>query len=262
MTDSEMTGSEMTDSEKIRSAISIDQLRVSYRGATVLDNVSLSIVPGEFVSLVGVNGAGKSTLIKSLLDFIDVDGGKLALFGICHQTTQSREVLAFLPERFVVPHYLTGKEYIDYMLSLYGVDRSETSQKDVESMITALDLRVSSLTESVSHYSKGMTQKLGLAACFLSGKKLLILDEPMSGLDPKARVLVKRQLLALKEKGTTVFFSSHLLADVAELADRMIVLNQGQLTFTGTPAECLFLHQTDNIETAFMHCINTGDLVV
>ena len=241
-------------------AISVKQLKVSYRHTAILKDVSLNVSPGEFFGLVGVNGAGKSTFIKALLDFIDVDSGELTIFGVNSAATKARESLAFLPERFVAPYYLTGEEFIDYMLSLHGVPQERGTEDKVEAMAAALDLRISSLKESVRNYSKGMTQKLGLAACFLSGKKLLVLDEPMSGLDPKARVLVKRQLLALKARGTTVFFSSHLLADVEELADRMTILHQGELPFTGTPAECIDLHQTDNLETAFIRCIDAEAL--
>ncbi len=108
----------------------------------------------------------------------------------------------------------------------------------VLSMFAHLDLDPAALDSSVKSYSKGMTQKLGLAGCFLSEKPLLLLDEPMSGLDPKARVLLKRQLLRMKESGASLFFSTHLLADVEELCDRMAILHNGHLRFVGSPKSC------------------------
>jgi ABC-2 type transport system ATP-binding protein len=118
-----------------------------------------------------------------------------------------------------------------------------------------LDLDVSALERPARTYSKGMTQKLGLAACLLSGKSLQILDEPTSGLDPKARALLKRELRSLRDSGRTVFFSSHALADVQEICDRMAVLHNGRLTFAGTPAELMSKSGSANLEQAFLACI-------
>ena len=110
---------------------------------------------------------------------------------------------------------------------------------------------------SVGRLSKGMTQKLGLASCLLSRKTLLILDEPMSGLDPKARVLFKRQLFRLKEQGVTIFFSSHVLADVDELADKMAVLHKSRILYQGTSAEFKHTYNGTNLEDAYINCVNT-----
>jgi ABC-type multidrug transport system ATPase subunit len=107
----------------------------------------------------------------------------------------------------------------------------------------------------VRKYSKGMTQKLGLAACLLAGKQALVLDEPMSGLDPKARALFKAQLATVREADTTVFFSSHALADVEELCDRLAILHAGALRFAGSPAECRERFGGETLEQAFLHCI-------
>ena len=103
-----------------------------------------------------------------------------------------------------------------------------------------------------------MAQKLGLAACFLSRKDLIILDEPMSGLDPKARILVKRYLQSLKEQGHTLFFSTHMLADVAELCDRMGILHEGRLRFIGSPGACCEAFGAESLEQAYLNCIAAG----
>jgi len=127
--------------------------------------------------------------------------------------------------------------------------------EDAERMFVALDLDLSALAKPVRAFSKGMTQKLGLAACLLSGKDLYILDEPTSGLDPKARALLKAQLRAARDAGKTVFFTSHALADVDELCDQMAVIHQGRLRFAGTPNELRERHVAASLEQAFLACI-------
>ncbi|MES2935787.1 MAG: AAA family ATPase [Pseudomonadota bacterium] len=112
------------------------------------------------------------------------------------------------------------------------------------------------MKKPVRSYSKGMTQKLGLAACFLARKDLYVLDEPMSGLDPKARALLKAQLQQLRSRSGTLFFSSHALADVDEICDRMAILHDGQLRFVGSPAECRTRYQAATLEQAYMKCIS------
>jgi ABC-2 type transport system ATP-binding protein len=124
-----------------------------------------------------------------------------------------------------------------------------------QQMLESLDLDPASLDKSVRTLSKGMTQKLGLAACFLCDQPFLLLDEPMSGLDPKARALVKRHLHAPREKGKTLLFSTHMLSDVLELCDRMIILHRGRLCFAGSPAECCEQYRADSLEQAYLNCI-------
>lgn len=224
----------------------------AYAGAKALAGLSLEVGRGEFFGLVGVNGAGKTTLIKCLLDFCDTDGGAIEIFGVPHCTTASRSRLAFLPERFNPPFYLTGRDFLRYLLGLHGTPYDEARAKR---MFEALDLEPSALDRAARAYSKGMTQKLGLAACLLSGKELYVLDEPTGGLDPKARALLKRELKALRGAGHTVFFTSHALADVAEMCDRMAVLHAGRLRFAGTPRELLDHFGAPDLEQAFLACI-------
>ena len=224
----------------------------NYGRAGVLHDISFEVARGEFFGLVGVNGAGKTTLLKCMLDFCNRDGGSIEIFDTPHRLTAARRRLAFLPERFNPPYYLTGEDFIKYVLEMQatGYDRVAA-----ERMLHALDLDLAALTLPVRAYSKGMTQKLGLAACFLSGKDLYVLDEPTSGLDPKARALLKSHLRELKQRSRTVFFTSHALADVAEVCDRMAVLHAGRLRFAGTPAALCRQFATGDLERAFMHCI-------
>lgn len=233
-------------------ALRFRQVVKRYGGASVLQGVDLDVAPGELFGLVGVNGAGKTSLIKCLFDFVALDGGSIDIFGLSHREPAARRPLAFLPERFSPPYYLTGADFLRYMLKLQGLRYQSYAAADI---LDALELDHAALANPVRTYSKGMTQKLGLAACLLAHKDALVLDEPMSGLDPKARALLKAQLLALRARGGTAFFSSHALADIEELCDRMAILHDGRLRFVGTPAECRRIHGAASLEQAFLACI-------
>ncbi|EIJ42729.1 ABC-type multidrug transport system, ATPase component [Beggiatoa alba B18LD] len=218
----------------------------------VFTDINLQVKQGEFFGLVGVNGAGKTTLIKSLLDFCNINQGNIYLFNQAHTNPNARQQLAFFPEQFAPPAFLTGQGFLQYMARLhqqpYEIER-------IISICQAIDLAVDALQRPIKSYSKGMAQKLGLAACFAAQKKLLVMDEPMSGLDPKARAYLKRYLLDLKVQGVSLFFSTHLLVDVENLCDRMAILHAGQLRFVGTPADCCAQFNSPNIEQAYLNCI-------
>ncbi len=236
-------------------AVEIRGLVKRYGRREVLAGVDLSVGAGEFLGLVGVNGAGKTTLIKCLLDFCDHDGGSASLFGRPVREPRAREKLAYLPERFQPPDFLKGAEFLRIMGRLQG---SQPSPGEQEEMLRRLDLEPEVLQRPVREFSKGMAQKLGLSAVLLSGKPLLLLDEPMSGLDPRGRALFKKALLELKEAGVTLFFSTHLLADVEHLCDRMAILHHGRVVFLGTPRACRERYGRDDLEQAFLECV-AGD---
>ena len=238
--------------QSMSSAINIDSLSKSYGKQDVLSNVSLEIEEGEFLGLIGINGAGKTTLIKCLLDFTRFDSGAISIFGEDSTRVQSRSRLAFLPEKFIPPYYLSGRDFIVYMHELHGV---EYDNKKAEDMLRMLDFDPAYIDKSVAQLSKGMSQKIGLAACLLSNKQLLLLDEPMSGLDPRARAYLKRYLLDKKEQGMTLFFSTHMLADVEALCDKVAILHQGKLSFVGSPVECCEKYEASNFEDAYLACV-------
>lgn len=225
----------------------------SYGSVHPLRNVEFSVAAGAFFGLVGVNGAGKTTLIKCLLDAIRPDSGEIRIFGESSRKTQSRRQLAFLPERFSAPYYVTGLEFLVLMSRLYRVRSTSVA---VDATVRSLDLDPDALCRPVKSYSKGMTQKLGLAACLLSERPLLVLDEPASGLDPKARALLKVALRASRSKGTTVFLTSHALADVEEICDSMAVLHGGALRYIGTPGGLRTVTGQDSLESAFLATID------
>jgi len=232
--------------------IDCQQVVKSFANKRVLDGIDLQVRKGEFFGLVGMNGCGKSTLIKSILDLVSIDSGVIKINSMSHRVVHSRDEVAYLPDRFSPPAHLRGMDFIQYMLRLHG---RKHGQQQIDSVLDELELDKAVMQESVNKLSKGMTQKLGLASCLLSGKQLLILDEPMSGLDPRARVLFKKQLAGLKRQGVTVFFSSHVLADVEEMADTMAVLHNSQIYFSGTPDEFKHSYSGDNVEQAYMNCI-------
>ena len=233
-------------------ALQFQGVSKAYAGAGALTDFTLAVNPGECFGLVGANGAGKTTLIKCLLDFCEPDAGTIGIFGASHRQTTSRARLAYLPERFNPPHYLTGRDFLEYLSHMHRVVYEPGA---ADAVLRELDLDPAALNKPVRAYSKGMNQKLGLAACILSRKDLLVLDEPTSGLDPRARILLKRKLKALRDQGKTIFFTSHALADVEEMCERVAVIDGGKLRFAGTPAELIRAQNADSIEQAFMSLV-------
>jgi len=221
----------------------------------VLRGIDLDIPAGMSVGLAGVNGAGKTTLIKCLLDFCALDAGMIEVHGAGHRRPEARARLAFLPERFIPPYFLTGREFVRMMLRLFG---HRCEERNISAMFESLDLDVAALDRPVRAYSKGMTQKLGLAACLLSGRDLYVLDEPMSGLDPKARARAKDLLLGVKARGCTLLLTSHSLADIEEICDHMAVLHQGTLAYSGPPRGLCERHGETSLERAFLKCIDSA----
>jgi len=224
----------------------------SFGRAPVLRAVDFDLPAGRCMGLAGLNGAGKTTLIKCLLDFCSLDSGTIEVRGVGHRQPRARARVAFLPERFTAPYFLTGREFIEMMLRLFGQRYSEV---EVRETFTALDLDPTALDKPVRAYSKGMTQKLGLAACFLSGRDLYVLDEPMSGLDARARVRTKDLMSKLKAAGHTLLFTSHSLADIDEVCDDITVLHRGSLAYTGAPHDLCERYGEASLERAFLKCI-------
>jgi ABC-2 type transport system ATP-binding protein len=216
-----------------------------------LGGIDLEVAPGEAFGLVGANGAGKTTLIKCMLDFCSADAGSVEVFGVASGEPKARARLAYVPERFLPPHYLRGREFLQLTAALGGGAYSEPGAR---ALLAELQLEAESLERPVRELSKGMTQKLGLAGGFLLARDLYLLDEPMSGLDPASRVAVKGVLARLTREGRTLFFTSHVLADVEELCSSIAVLDRGRLRFRGTPAELCARYSESSLERAFIRC--------
>ncbi|MCU0868968.1 MAG: ABC transporter ATP-binding protein [Burkholderiales bacterium] len=219
-----------------------------------LDRVDLDVPAGRVFGLVGVNGAGKTTLIRALLDASRPDGGDIAIFGESSRDPAARRHLAFLPERFQAPHHATGADFLALLARLHG---RPWDRGGAEQLLAELDLDRAVLDRPVRTFSKGMTQKLGLAACLASQRPLLILDEPGSGLDPAARARLKAALRQRHAHGATVLMTSHALADVDEMCDTMAVLHAGRVRFVGPPAALRDVTGADTLEAAFLRLIAT-----
>jgi ABC-2 type transport system ATP-binding protein len=237
-------------------ALRVAALTKRYRAFEALRGVDLEIAAGEAFGLVGANGAGKTTLIKCILDLAAFDAGSVEIFQVKSTDPAARRRLAYLPERFNPPHYLRAREFLCMMLELAGAPpdyRRDASH--ILGICDALELERDALERPVRSLSKGMTQKLGLAGCFVVPRDLYVLDEPMSGLDPVARVAVKATLRRLAAEGRTLLFTSHVLADVDELCSSVAVLERGRVRFRGAPAALCQRYGEPNLERAFMKCI-------
>lgn len=233
-------------------AIQFSKVCKKYSTAEVLREISLEVGPRSILGLTGLNGAGKTTLIKCLLDFCEVDSGSIQIHGIDTRRPESRARLSYLPERFMAPYFLTGREFVRSMM---GLSSCQYDENKARAMFEALDLDQAALEKSVRSYSKGMNQKIGLAACFLSRRDIYVLDEPMSGLDPRAKASLKEMLCTLKNEGCTVFLTSHSLSDIDEICDKVAVLHKGGLVYSGGIDEFRSRYDEKTLEHAFLKCI-------
>jgi ABC-2 type transport system ATP-binding protein len=236
--------------------LSIDGIHKSFGKHQVLQDISFTLGEGEIFGLIGLNGAGKTTLIKIILNLLNADKGSAKIFDLDSASVEARSKLCYLPEKFQPSRYLKGQEFLSFALSYYG--RQLDSEKAKE-MAASFDLRPEMLAERVGAYSKGMGQKLGLLSAFMSQVPFLILDEPMSGLDPSARIKLKRMLLQARKDGASIFFSSHILSDIDEICDRIGIIHDGKLVYVGTPKDFKKAYGNDSLEIAFLRSIGAEE---
>ncbi|HEY3487621.1 MAG TPA: ABC transporter ATP-binding protein, partial [Gammaproteobacteria bacterium] len=229
----------------------------SFAGHNALHEISLDVPANSIYGLVGLNGAGKTTLIKCMLNLQSPDSGEIHIHGKPSIVSAARANLIYLPERFTPPDYMDGRTYLQFIIDAYLDDQQQkqNAQASIMDLCERLDFAVNALEKPVKALSKGMTQKLGIIGCLLSDKDFLILDEPMSGLDPKARALFKKVLAGLKQDGKTILLCSHILFDIETLCDQVSILHAGKLLFTGKPGSCCMQYQVQDFETAFLRCI-------
>lgn len=223
------------------------------KDSQVLSNVTFSVKSGRAVGFIGSNGSGKTTTMKCLLNFIIPTAGKIEIFGSSLSAT-SKTRIGYLSERPYMYTFLTAREYLKLHWELSGTQGDfgltfETILKRVN-LIGAKD-------QVIKSFSKGMLQRIGFAQALITKPELLILDEPMSGLDPDGRALMKEMILEQKRLGTTLFFSSHLLSDVEEICDDIILIDKGRILFDGTKEA--FEKGSANMEEAYKR-VKRGEL--
>jgi ABC-2 type transport system ATP-binding protein len=235
-------------------SITIRKLSKFYGKTRALSEINLNIQTGESVGLVGLNGAGKTTLLKTIVGLIVNFDGEVLINDLAATKKEARTSTSFLPEDFSPPLYLTGYDFVSYMLRLSG---GSLNQSEVDEFADTLELQGHALSQPIRTYSKGMRQKLGLLTAMLPNTDIIILDEPLSGLDPGARVVVKDALGMLRKKGKTIFFSSHILTDLEEIADRLVIIHEGRNIFEGKPEE-LRSYGGRTLEDAFLHVISSN----
>jgi ABC-2 type transport system ATP-binding protein len=202
-----------------------------------LKRVDLCVQRGSVFGFLGPNGAGKTTTIKILVGLIAPSSGRVSVFGMDPSDHRTRRRIGYLPENPALPDGLTGVEVLRLMASLSGLSKSK-QPGEVARVLRLVDLeRAKDVV--VRKYSKGMVQRLGIAQALLGSPDLVILDEPMSGLDPVGRREMKDLVLELRRLGKTVFFSTHIISDVEELCDELAIVVQGETVLAGSVARLL-----------------------
>jgi len=216
--------------------------------ATVLDGLSLSVRQGEIYGFLGPNGSGKTTTIKVLIGLIRATSGAVELLGKPVGDVPTRRRIGFLPESPYFYDYLTAEEFLTFYGHLAGMDRAGLAGR-VSRLLEVVGL-VEARTRQLRKFSKGMLQRVGLAQALIHDPELVILDEPMSGLDPIGRKQVRDLILGLRDQGKTVFFSTHIIPDVEMICDRVGVIVKGKLLATGRVDELVNQGHTQSVEIA------------
>jgi ABC-2 type transport system ATP-binding protein len=216
-------------------AIEIEQLTKRFgRGKhhnQALHNLSLSIRQADIFGFLGPNGAGKSTTIKLLMGLLRADRGTLTVMGAQVGRQEFRTHVGYLPEFPFFYHHLSAKETLLLSGRLSGLKTQELALR-IPPLLQRMDLEKAE-NRRVGGFSKGMKQRLGMANALIHDPQVLILDEPMSGLDPVGRYHIKELLLELNQQGKTIFFSSHILSDIEVLCNRIAIINKGRLLYDG-----------------------------
>jgi ABC-2 type transport system ATP-binding protein len=230
--------------------ITTQNLSKTFGTTKVLNNINLSINAGEIIGYIGPNGAGKSTTIKILSGIIHDFEGDASVLGldVRKDILEIKQQIGYIPENAALYDTLTPLEYLHFIGQLYKLDRSQVDKKAKE-LLELFDL--GNYSESrMTTFSKGMRQKVLLIAGMIHNASLLFLDEPLSGLDANAVILVKEILSQLRKSGKTIFYSSHIMDVVEKISDRIIIINKGEVIANGTFAE-LNSQATGSLERIF-----------
>jgi ABC-2 type transport system ATP-binding protein len=234
-------------------AIVIDRLTKTYKpvwpwqkATTVLSEVSLSVREGEIFGFLGHNGAGKTTTMKILLGLLRATSGGVTLMGEPAGNVRMHSRIGYLPEAPYFYDYLTAEEFLSFYGRLAGLHR-EIVQQRIPTLLERVSL-VEARHRQLRKFSKGMLQRIGLAQALIHDPELIILDEPMSGLDPVGRKEVRDIILGLRDQGKTVFFSTHIISDVEMICDRVGILAKGAVVASGRIEELVKQYSTQTVE--------------
>ncbi|MBR2873458.1 MAG: ATP-binding cassette domain-containing protein [Lentisphaeria bacterium] len=215
--------------------------------ARAVNDIDFEIRPGEVVGLLGPNGSGKSTTVKMLLGLLYPTGGRLTVMGRSPRAVETKRDIGYLPEESYLYKYLTAEETLDFFGSLFNLSAADRKQR-IEQLLDMVGLS-HARRRRVGEFSKGMQRRIGIAQAMINDPSFLILDEPTSGLDPLGCREVKDLILALKKRGKTVLVTSHLLSDVEDVCDRVIILYGGKIRATGALSDLLTVSDSTTITT-------------
>ena len=233
--------------------LKIESLTKSYGGKAAVNKLSLFVHPGEIYGFIGHNGAGKTTTLKACCGILRFDSGDIFIDGLSIKTQplECKRRLAFIPDTPELYGYMSGIQYLNFIADIFGIKKAPREER-VARLSAAFQL-TEDLAQPVSAYSHGMKQKLAVIGALLHEPRLLIMDEPFTGLDPKASFILKQQMRALCDAGGAVFFSTHVL-DVAEkLCDKVAILRRGKLVAEGTMEE---VKGAETLEEVFLELEN------
>jgi len=225
-------------------------------GKKVVDNISLQVKAGDIYGFIGHNGAGKSTTIKSVVGVLDFEEGEILIDG--HSVKKvpllCKQVTAYLPDNPDLYDHLTGIQYLNFIADIYGIP-GDLREVKIKKHADAFEI-TGNLGDLISSYSHGMKQKLAIISAVIHEPKLLVLDEPFVGLDPKAAVVLKEIMRDLCASGSAIFFSTHVL-DVAEkICNKVAMIHHGKLAFAGTMEDMLKEKEGGSLEGIFMEVMN------
>lgn len=229
--------------------LKIEHLTKTFGNKVAVNDLTLHIQPGEIYGFIGHNGAGKTTTLKSVVGIQDFDQGEITIDGhsIQREPLACKQIFAYVPDNPDLYDYMTGIQYLNFVADIFGV--SQVQRKElIESLSEAFEIR-SDLGMSVSAYSHGMKQKLALIGAWLHQPKLIIMDEPFVGLDPKASHLMKTMMREHCEAGGAIFFSTHVLEVAEKLCDKVAIIKDGCLIKSGTMEE---VRGDESLEEVFL----------
>ncbi len=217
--------------------LKINGLSKSYGDKKVLKDLTLHILPGEIYGFIGHNGAGKTTTLKSVAGILDFDSGEILIDGISvkEDPLECKKRIAYIPDNPDLYDYMTGMKYLNFIADIFGVSTDERKEK-IEKYAAVFEL-TADLSSPISSYSHGMKQKLAVISAWIHSPKLIIMDEPFVGLDPKASHQLKTMMREFCDNGGAIFFSTHVLEVAEKLCDKVAIIKEGSLIKSGTMEE-------------------------